>query len=469
VCQSEVEFDLAHLCLIYLSCDHFAFQMSPYTLRTAIEHGNYAFVDYASCFWAHHLVAGVRGVFDLPSRSVDDLSAAVEAFLHTQWASPKKSLTVSKTIVQDLSAIASEDAYESICQAIVSTKNQLLPTGKGPSDDEPLHLPETIQTMRTELETLISAPATTSDVLKKLQEFYGSNLFKCHRLNCYYYSGGFATKAQRDKHTAKHERPFPCTEEGCPQATIGCVTAQDLQKHTKDYHGTAFDADAEYPTDGPESEDTIQQRTSKHPATFQCTLCPKRFTRAYNLRSHLRTHTDDRPFLCSICGKAFTSQKDRKRHEALHSGVKLFVCRGTLKDGNKWGCGRRFARADNLGRHFRSEAGRVCIRPLLEEEALRSGDRGLGGTASQLGMHAQISDVDEYGFALNQNSFAPHAAPQMLPAALVQQYPALAEINWDQLTPEPPDDISDQYVHELASMSPPPINIDFVSPSRQHI
>lgn len=29
----------------------------------------------------------------------------------------------------------------------------------------------------------------------------------------------------------------------------------------------------------------------RHPGTFQCNLCPKRFTRAYNLRSHLKTHT----------------------------------------------------------------------------------------------------------------------------------------------------------------------------------
>ena len=54
---------------------------------------------------------------------------------------------------------------------------------------------------------------------------------------------------------------------------------------------------------------------------FQCTLCPKRFTRAYNLRSHLRTHTDERPFVCSVCGKAFARQHDRRRHEGLHSGM----------------------------------------------------------------------------------------------------------------------------------------------------
>ncbi|KUI53790.1 Transcriptional regulator CRZ1 [Cytospora mali] len=73
------------------------------------------------------------------------------------------------------------------------------------------------------------------------------------------------------------------------------------------------------------------KRAQKHPATFQCTLCPKRFTRAYNLRSHLRTHTDERPFVCTVCGKAFARQHDRKRHEGLHSGEKKFGGTSDLK------------------------------------------------------------------------------------------------------------------------------------------
>lgn len=153
--------------------------------------------------------------------------------------------------------------------------------------------------------------------------------------------------------------------------------------------------------DTADAESNISKSESKHPATFQCSLCTKRFTRAYNLRSHLRTHTDERPFVCVVCGKAFSRQHDRNRHEGLHSGDKKFLCRGDLKAGGQWGCGRRFARADGLGRHFRSAAGRTCINPLLIEE---------------------MSERSKTG----------------LPQALIAQYPALEETGL--VTQHEPDD-----------------------------
>ncbi|KAL6714900.1 DNA-binding transcription factor [Lecanora helva] len=162
-------------------------------------------------------------------------------------------------------------------------------------------------------------------------------------------------------------------------------------------------------------------RVQKHPATFQCTLCPKKFTRAYNLRSHLRTHTDERPFVCTVCGKAFARQHDRKRHEGLHSGEKKFVCKGDLGTGGSWGCGRRFARADALGRHFRSEAGRVCIKPLLDEEAMER----------QRAYEQQVLDQNMQNGGMAPPPPMNGNVQNYFPAALLQQYPALQGIQWD--------------------------------------
>ena len=112
---------------------------------------------------------------------------------------------------------------------------------------------------------------------------------------------------------------------------------------------------------------------SNNPA-FPCPKCSKVFLKQYNLKSHMNSHSTEKPFQCSKCPKTFARSHDKKRHELLHDGVKNFKCEGYLRDGaTKWGCKKKFARSDALSRHFRTETGWLCIRPLVEEATVTDG------------------------------------------------------------------------------------------------
>lgn len=111
-----------------------------------------------------------------------------------------------------------------------------------------------------------------------------------------------------------------------------------------------------------------RQKISDPDQTYPCTECGKVFQKPYNLKSHMKTHSNEKPFKCGKCDKTFARSHDKKRHEILHGGEKNFKCEGYLKDGvTKWGCGKKFARSDALSRHFRTETGWLCIRPLMDE------------------------------------------------------------------------------------------------------
>ncbi|KAK0549556.1 hypothetical protein OC846_004019 [Tilletia horrida] len=101
--------------------------------------------------------------------------------------------------------------------------------------------------------------------------------------------------------------------------------------------------------------------------------CNKTFAknRTYNLKAHLRSHSQLKPFACASCPRAFSRKHDLERHARVHSGDKPYICEV---------CGRGFPRSDALRRHWRVE--KECGIKAAEMEAQQNGGGGGGNSTA---------------------------------------------------------------------------------------
>lgn len=72
--------------------------------------------------------------------------------------------------------------------------------------------------------------------------------------------------------------------------------------------------------------------------------CNKSFALTASLTIHRRTHDGVKPFICPHCDRAFVEASNLTKHIRTHTGDKPFPCLHP-------GCGKRFARPDQLNRH----------------------------------------------------------------------------------------------------------------------
>lgn len=62
---------------------------------------------------------------------------------------------------------------------------------------------------------------------------------------------------------------------------------------------------------------TILQKTN------QCNVCGRLYARPSTLKTHQRTHTNERPFKCNICSKTFSQAANLTAHQRVHTGELL--------------------------------------------------------------------------------------------------------------------------------------------------
>lgn len=140
----------------------------------------------------------------------------------------------------------------------------------------------------------------------------------------------------------------------------------------------------------------------------RCPYCATEFTRHHNLKSHLLTHSQEKPYVCQTCQSRFRRLHDLKRHTKLHTGERPHICPK---------CGRRFARGDALARHNKGQGGcagrRASMGSYAAEDEYGDGAPPGGAEDTMEGLvYAEPERMDEEDERrLNMPSIKKHDAP----------------------------------------------------------
>ena len=320
------EYKLAALCLKYLMFECFDPELPDDSIQQSLMEGCYAFQDYAALHWIDHLEMSIPflnlGVFD----DVDDIGTVINEFYGMYVEGELEADDVSEDLRERCSHLSNTEYFESLISLISHTRQvraaDELMTALG-------NVGKILSKTRLLLEQQHSSVDVASEEKEKLRQYYGDNWNKCPRHACYYFHEGFPDATRRNNHVSRHEKPFCCTELSCPRIHLGFSTERELKKHMNINHPD------------PAAFAWRSPKVKKPPQKYTCTKCdpPKEYTRAHNLKIHMRTHENKRPYACQFCTKAFVRKYDLQRHmQVLHSREKeqgIELSQETLVDSDK--------------------------------------------------------------------------------------------------------------------------------------
>jgi hypothetical protein len=101
---------------------------------------------------------------------------------------------------------------------------------------------------RRELDMLLCLDSyhTESCSCEQLKDLYGRKVFRCDYPSCEFYTNGFSTALERDKHLTVHCKPYNCSEKDCVFADLGFSSSTDLSKHMDAAHSQRVDGHSNF-------------------------------------------------------------------------------------------------------------------------------------------------------------------------------------------------------------------------------
>ncbi|KAI1128502.1 hypothetical protein F5Y10DRAFT_292051 [Nemania abortiva] len=281
------EQSMAFLCMHYLAFECFENQIDDGKLYLFIKKGFFAFQDYAIAHWTDHLVSSLRSPESLSPSKPNDLQEALAAFL-----------IFSDRYKEDLGTLSLDDASLPLntlqssfsdCVEEIALIWRHAKSFKAFVDDrrDKISIPSlkrSLERNRKALETLSSVANRAPVDMGDLNDFYGGNWFKCHKLSCFYFHEGFPSQLTCKAHLNRHDRPFSCLEEDCPAAKIGFSSLKEMEKHKRNMHPGINKLSSTFARfkNGKGGHGAIQK--------YPCPRCPLGFESRVECRIHMRVH-----------------------------------------------------------------------------------------------------------------------------------------------------------------------------------